>query len=258
MRVYHHKGKKFGGGIDLAFNSAFITLNGRKLHFIDSLPVADPTLSPVLICPGLSERAEEYEDFIRQLLPRRGIVLSFRGRGNSDSPERGYDLVDHVQDIEAIVGHLNLERFHLFAHSRGVPYAMEYSYRHQEQPFSLILQDYPPEHKRMPPGWADNYIRNYLIPHQRTDNISEIAVRGIERESTQVQFTEVIRIPGLILRGMLEGSLIERDDLQRYRSIISDIQVVEFAKSGHDIRRSEEVKMIRDIQDFLAEVEQNL
>ncbi len=96
--------------------------DGVMLHYLDS--ATSSSLVPVLICPGLSETAEEYSDMIEYLSPRRCIVLSFRGRGQSDTPASGYNLADHVADIECVVKAADLNRFHLFSYSRGVSYAL--------------------------------------------------------------------------------------------------------------------------------------
>ena len=53
--------------------------NGVSIHYLDSHPDSDFSLTPLLICPGLSETAEEYQDLLEYLMPRRCIVLSFRG-----------------------------------------------------------------------------------------------------------------------------------------------------------------------------------
>jgi len=44
----------------------------------------------------LQSKAEEYADLLEELLPRRGVVLSFRGKGQSDTPDNGCDLQHHV------------------------------------------------------------------------------------------------------------------------------------------------------------------
>lgn len=239
----------------MKFISAFHDLNGNRIHYIDSHPKSDPSKPPILICPGLSETAEEYIGFLEDLLPRRGIALSFRGRGKSDSPIMGYDLDDHIIDIVGIVKHLSLENYHLFAHSRGVPYALGYAYKYSNKLKSIILQDYPPMHKQMPNGWAENYINNYLIPHQRSAYISEVAVRGIQRDSKQIEFIDTFNKPGLILRGLLKGTLINEEDILKYQKLIGYCEIIEFTESRHDIRNTERDKHLRVIQAFLDKIE---
>lgn len=240
----------------MRFISSWFTNDNTRIHYIDSYPVADRTWTPLVICPGLSETAEEYVNLLEDILPRRGIVLSFRGRGQSDSPAQGYDIIEHVQDLEGLVEHLSLHLFHLFAYSRGVSYAIGYTSKYPQAVKSLLLQDYPPEHKQMSAAWAEDYINEYLIPHRRTGHITQLAVRGIARDSKQVEFKETISCPLLILRGMLEGSLVSNEDVEKYKQLQPSCKVVEFEHSGHDIRSSERDKQLKTIQSFMESVEE--
>ncbi len=161
---------------------------GVMLHYLDS--ATSSSLVPVLICPGLSETAEEYTDLIEYLSPRRCVVLSFRGRGQSDTPASGYNLADHVADIECVVKAADL-------------------------------------------------------------NIRPDAVWGIQRESEQVYFDFRLNKRLLVLMGKMEGSLLNDEALEPYRRISSDVTVVGFRSSGHDIRNTEKELLYRTIGEFL-------
>ncbi|MDQ6420897.1 alpha/beta hydrolase [Paenibacillus sp. LHD-117] len=223
--------------------------NNVTIHYLDS--GGESCLTPLLICPGLSETAEEYEEFVAFLQPRRCVVLSFRGRGKSGTPEAGYGLEAHIADIEAVVKEAGLERFHLFAYSRGVSYALGYLERHESQVVTVLLQDYPPEHKQMTVDWAESYIHDYLIPYERLSNIRAEAVRGIQRESVQREFGFAIKQPLLIMRGLLEGSLVDDEHVLRYRSMGAHVEVREFEQSGHDIRSTEKLVMFETVRSFI-------
>jgi hypothetical protein len=192
-------------------------------------------------------------DLLEHLLPRRGVVLSFRGKGKSDTPLEGYDLRDHITDIDKVIEHTGLTKYHLLGNSRGVSYALKFA-QEQEQSnhvLSLTLIDYPPEHRRMPPGWAEDYINNYLIPFDRLGNIRAEAVWGIQRDSTEIALDHNMRLPALVVRGLLEGSLISDNDLNKYKEIFRNLTVQEFANSGHNIRGSEKERLYRAISEFL-------
>ncbi|MFC4777353.1 alpha/beta fold hydrolase [Paenibacillus sp. GCM10023252] len=238
----------------MALDSSFF-YNPNRIHYMDSKPLSDASMVPLIICPGLSETAEEYEDMLMELLPRRGIVLSFRGRGQSETPLTGYDLHDHVEDLEGLVEHLSLRTFHLLANSRGVSYALAYVERNSSKVKSILLEDYPPEHKAMPDGWADEYIHNYLIPYRRVTNITRTAVRGIQEQSTQLYLTHKLYMPTLILRGMLEDSLISEEHMSRYREMSEECKEVQFHESGHNIRSTEREKLHQTIREFLIKAD---
>ncbi|MGO4344368.1 alpha/beta fold hydrolase [Paenibacillus sp. MCAF9] len=222
-----------------------------QIHYLDSKPDADQKLTPLIICPGLSETAEEYEDLLLYLLPRRAIVLSFRGRGQSDTPFNHYDLKDHIADLSAVVEAAAVDRFHLMGYSRGVSYALGYAQTNEHNLESLILEDYPAEHKQMSAEWRHDYIFNYLKPMKREEKIREQAVIGIERDSSQLQLDVKLKLPVLVMRGMLEGSLLSDAELIHYKQLFSNITVKEFFESAHNIRGTEKEELYQTIEQFI-------
>lgn len=226
-----------------------------NIHYLDTIREANQQLTPIIICPGLSETAEEYEDLLTYLLPRRAIALSFRGRGRSDTPRTKYDLADHVSDLSAVIQETSIDRFHLMGYSRGVSYALGYAQTNENRLSSLIVQDYPAEHKQMSVQWAEDYIHNYLMPTGRNKYIRQQAVKGIQRESTPIQLYAKLDLPVLVIRGLLEGSLLSDADLLQYSHMFNDILVKEFAGSAHDIRDTEREALYQAIKDFLNEQE---
>lgn len=235
----------------MTFESYFANRDGVSIHYLDSRN--DSTLTPVLICPGLSETAEEYIDLIKYLWPRRCIALSFRGRGQSSTPSTGYDLRDHVSDIESVVESASLDRFHLFSYSRGVSYALGYARTNSGRIASIIAQDYPAQHKEMAPEWADAYINDYLIPYGRTENIRPEAVRGIQRESSQIDLQIPLNVRLLVMRGLLEDGLVGDDDVEIYKSMSPSAEILSFQFSGHSIRSTEKPLLYETIKNFIEE-----
>ncbi|AZN42212.1 alpha/beta fold hydrolase [Paenibacillus albus] len=244
--------------------TSHVNNDGVLIHYLDSFHAADPRLTPLLICPGLSETAEEYVDLMQALLPRRCIVLSFRGRGGSDTPSHGYNLDAHLTDLEAVIRAAGIERFHLFAHSRGVSYALGYLQQQSRlgssSVDSLILSDYPPEHRQMPEGWADDYITNYLIPFERTGHIRPEAVWGIQHEAEQISLSAALdAVPNaLILRGALEDSLLSDADTKRYTEMFTRCRIEALEQSGHNLMDNEREGCFRHIRRFLEEEELTL
>jgi pimeloyl-ACP methyl ester carboxylesterase len=228
-----------------------------NIHYLDSIQEADQMLTPIIICPGLSETAEQYEDLLTYLLPRRTIALSFRGRGRSDTPRSNYDLADHVSDLSAVIQDSAIDRFHLMGYSRGVSYALGYAQTNENRLISLIVQDYPAEHKQMPVQWAEDYIHNYLMPTGRNKYIRQQAVKGIQRDSTSIQLHAKLTLPVLVIRGLLEGSLVSDEELLQYTHMLKDLTLKEFAHSAHDIRSTEKDALYQTIKDFLNEHETN-
>lgn len=236
------------------YMSQHIDNNNVSIHYYDSCNQSDSKLLPIIVCPGLSETADEYIDFLEAILPRRCIVLSFRGRGKSSTPKSGYNLEEHISDIESVVKHAGLESFHIFGYSRGVAYALGYAQKHENQIKSLIVGDYHPEHRAMPPGWDEDYINNYLIPYNRTENIRPEAVICIQRESAQISLENSLAIPLLMARGKLEESLISDIDVERYKTMVRQLTVKEYVQSGHNIKGTDKGLFYADIIHFINSV----
>lgn len=235
----------------MMYSSNYVENNDVTIHYYDSLESSDTKRVPLVVCPGLSETAEEYIDLLEAVSPRRCILLSFRGRGKSDTPNSGYNLDDHVSDITSVVKHAGVELFHLFGYSRGVAYALGFAQTNKEQIKSIILGDYPPEHRAMPKDWPDDYIDNYLIPYNRTDNIRPKAVIGIQKESSQISLESHLSMNVMVARGKLEESLVTDNDLNRYKKMCSNLSIYEYFKSGHNMKNKEKTLFYSDIIDFL-------
>lgn len=235
----------------MSLQSEFAHNKNVRIHYLDSRGTADPSLTPLIICPGLSETAEEYEELIADLSPRRCVVLSFRGRGLSDTPSEGYTLEHHISDVECVVDELGLERLHLFGYSRGVSYALGYAAKHSGRIASLIMLDYPAVHKLMPPGWADEYINDYLIPFGRTTHIRPEAARAIEAESADVALDAAWSCPVLVMRGLLEDSLLSDADLSVYQRCCSRLTMYSSPQAGHNIRGADQQEVHDRIVKFL-------
>ncbi|GMK45593.1 hypothetical protein PghCCS26_27210 [Paenibacillus glycanilyticus] len=234
--------------------SEYYARNGEVgIHYYDSRDEADERLVPIVVCPGLSETAEEYLDFMEAAAPRRCILLSFRGRGKSDTPEAGYDLKDHLTDLESVVRDAGVKSFHLFAYSRGVSYALQYAHAYPSDVHSFIVGDYPPEHRAMPDGWAEDYIHHYLIPYNRTSNIRTDAVWGIQRESVQISLDQPLQLPLMVARGQREGSLVTEEDLARYKRMSEAVSVKEYARSDHALKGEDKALFYADIIRFVNE-----
>ncbi|RKL67224.1 alpha/beta hydrolase [Salipaludibacillus neizhouensis] len=228
-----------------------------ELHYIDSNPQDDKSI-PLLICPGLSESAEDYMEVMSALLPRRCITFSHRGRGKSNSPDHGYSLEHHVRDIETFVKQFCLKNFYLMGYSRGVSYALSYAINNADCLKGLILAEYPAEHKEMPKGWAKEYLESYWGDKLGSEIMKPHVVKGIEEDSKYVNFRhELHRIncPTLIMRGVLDESLLSEEQLNVYVEKLNDGMAEVFEKSGHTLKESETEKFITTVRLFLKNID---
>lgn len=230
--------------------------NGElAIHYFDSVNSSDLSKTTLVVCPGLSETADEYLDLLEVVQPRRSVILSFRGRGESETPSSGYNLDEHISDIEAVVQDAGLGQIHLFSYSRGVSYALWYALKHKSKVKSIMVGEYPPEHRAMDKEWPEDYINNYLVPYNRSQQIRLTAVRGIQRESRQINIEGNFDIPVLVARGLLEDSLVTDSDIERYKSMCPNIIIKEYSTSGHGLKGQDKEKFYNDIVEFINNID---
>ena len=94
--------------------------DGLRLHYRDY--AGDASRPPILCLPGLTRNARDFEGVAGRLAgERRVICVELRGRGESayaKDPMTYVPLV-YLQDLEALIAELGLERFVLFGTSLG-------------------------------------------------------------------------------------------------------------------------------------------
>ncbi|KAI7255709.1 hypothetical protein KC345_g11090, partial [Hortaea werneckii] len=118
------------------------------------------------------------------------LTFSFRGRGLSSTPVSGYDLEDHLSDIEAVVNHCRLVNYIVLGFSRGAAYSLGWSLGHQDQLKGLILVDQPPLHSSMPPETVDFWSNLVYQQVPLLNYIRREALQGLGREAREVDFTD--------------------------------------------------------------------
>jgi haloalkane dehalogenase len=96
----------------------FVTPGGAKMSYLDEGPRSSEA---VLLLHGNPTWSFYYRDLVRELAPSlRCIVPDHVGMGLSDKPESyDYRLSVRIDDIEALVASLGLERVHLVVHDWG-------------------------------------------------------------------------------------------------------------------------------------------
>jgi len=94
--------------------------DGLKLHYRDY--AGDASRPPIICIPGLTRNARDFEGVAARLAPDwRLICVELRGRGESAYAKDSATYVPktYLQDVEALIAELKLERFILFGTSLG-------------------------------------------------------------------------------------------------------------------------------------------
>ena len=119
--------------------------DGLRLHYRDY--AGDATRPPILCIPGLTRNARDYEGVAERLVGEwRLICVELRGRGESAYAKdpMSYVPLTYLQDLDALIRELALERFILFGTSLGGMMTMLLSAGHKDRIAAALLNDIGP------------------------------------------------------------------------------------------------------------------
>ena len=139
--------------------------DGLKLHYRDY--AGDASRPPILCIPGLTRNARDFEGVAERLAGDwRLICVELRGRGESAHAKNPmtYVPLTYLEDMEALIAALKLERFVLFGTSLGGLITMLLAASGKERIAGALLNDIGPamesrglEHIRSYVGRSQNW-----------------------------------------------------------------------------------------------------
>lgn len=227
-----------------------------KIHFLEKNIFQKDKLS-IVYSPGLWEPAERALPLFDGL-DYHCVALSYRGRGESETPISGYDLHHHISDFKTVIDALKLEDIVIVAFSRGVGYACGYIEKYPERVKGLIIVDHSPVHLKPSEGYADFWKNLVYLGRPITEFMRPVAIEGIEKEAQMVYFWEMLaklKIPVKVLRGVSSESKIQSDmteeDAKNYIKYVENLELVDFKYSGHMIPDEELGKYRREVDLFI-------
>lgn len=124
----------------------FWSRDGLRLHYRDYAGPAAPP--PVLCIPGLTRNVRDFEELAARLAGhRRVICVSLRGRGESAFAKDALSYVPltYLQDVEALIEELKLERLVSVGTSLGGLITMLLAATHSGLLAGAVLNDIGPE-----------------------------------------------------------------------------------------------------------------
>ncbi|HEX7713367.1 MAG TPA: alpha/beta hydrolase [Bacillota bacterium] len=220
---------------------------------------ADRNKIPVVLSMGNWEPALRGFPLLNQIEDRTSVVLSYRGRGRSGSPDQGYDWKDHSHDLEAVVEDCGFDKCIFIAFSKGVSYTLGYLESNPEKACGLLLIDYPAIHCESIKGYAEFWYNRTYKDFRLKDYVTRKALDGIERESTYRDFYPLIasiKCPVTLFVGRDDQapirSNVEIEDVEKYQKANPNIRIIEFTQSGHMILDDEPDKAYREVKKFLS------
>ncbi len=133
--------------------------DGLRLHYRDY--AGDDARPPILCIPGLTRNARDFEGVAARLGGDwRVLCLDLRGRGESAYAKdpMSYVPLTYMQDVEALLRELGLDRFILFGTSLGGLVTMLLAPAHRGSLVGALINDVGPD---LEPRGLDR-IRSYV------------------------------------------------------------------------------------------------
>ncbi|MHB8076516.1 alpha/beta fold hydrolase [Desulfosporosinus fructosivorans] len=235
--------------------SYFVHNGSMRIHVLENGTPSSKTPS-LLVIGGLWESAERAIPILSELASHV-VALSFRGRGLSSTPTTGYDLSDHLSDINAVVKHCQLQKYCVLGFSRGGAYALGWSLKNQQNMSGLIIVDQPPVHMKYGSDYVEFWSNLVYLEVPILNFMRRLALEGLE-SAHEVDFSSELsqlQIPVALFVGRNKEakipSNISDEILQLYTQAIPSCEVVKFLQSGHMIPDEEQQKYIAEITSFI-------
>ena len=123
----------------------WVSSDGLRLHYRDY--TGEASRPPIICIPGLTRNARDFEGVAGRLAGQwRLLCVELRGRGESAPAKDAmtYMPINYLQDVEALVAELKLERFVLFGTSLGGLITMLMAASGRERIAGALLNDIGP------------------------------------------------------------------------------------------------------------------
>ncbi|HEY9766521.1 MAG TPA: alpha/beta hydrolase, partial [Chroococcales cyanobacterium] len=115
-----------------------VRVNGIDLHLADFGGQGET----IFCVHGLSSNCRIWDALAERLTDQyRVLAIDLRGRGDSDKPDSGYNIPQHVEDIKALLDSLDLEKIVFCGHSLGASIGAAFATTYPERVSRLILVD---------------------------------------------------------------------------------------------------------------------
>jgi non-heme chloroperoxidase len=118
--------------------SAFVTVNGVRLHYLDWGGKGEA----LLFLHGMYNSAHIFDELAPKFTDRyRVLGLTRRGHGQSDKPSAGYDTDTLVEDIRQFLDAMKIKRASLVGHSMAGTEMTRFAILHPQRVKKLVYLD---------------------------------------------------------------------------------------------------------------------
>ncbi|HYE88862.1 MAG TPA: alpha/beta hydrolase [Vicinamibacterales bacterium] len=230
-----------------------------KLEVLDWGGPASADVRTLVLLAGLSDNAHRFDPFATKLIERyRVFGISRRGAGASSAPSSGYSSDGLADDVLAVMESLKVRRPILVGHSFGGAELSSIGSRYPAKVSGLIYLDGAHEYAFAPTGYKPNPLPG---PEVDIPPVIRAIVTGIQ------QYTH-IPVPALAIFAVPRRLPLNVSDADRAQSAAMDkiamaqadafekgvptARVVRLPNAGHFVHRTNEMDVLRLIEEFVA------
>lgn len=235
----------------------FVTVEpGVDLEVVDfGKPAAART---IVLLAGLGATAHAFDEFAQSLKTTyRVIGITRRGFGASSAPSTGYGADRLGDDVLAVIAALNLVKPILVGHSLGGEELSSIGSRHPDTVAGLVYLDAgygyayappgTPPMKPPPPGTASVITEAIVAGMQQYDRIPVpiLAIYAVPRRMA----------PGASADDRAQSAALDQVTLAQasaFEQGLRSARVVRLPNAGHEIYRTNEADVLREIAGFIA------
>ncbi len=230
----------------MTYTEHYIDNNGVKIHALEFNPAAHGI--PLVMVPGMANSAGELAESLGDLVTRRTIMLSIRGRGKSDSPATGWRLEDQASDIAAVVKHFGLTQLAIFGHSTGGSIAARALPMITADIAAFIIGDFAPFYPPYDEGWLEHVQQFHDL------QISAVALAGIVASPEYIDVSDYllpVRERLFAITGDLDKSALQEEDLDRLHQMFPAIEVARLEGCSHEFYSENPALTMNAIEHFI-------
>lgn len=276
--------------LDSPVQDKTITLNGLRFHYREWGNIG---AQPMLVLHGFSTHARAWDTFAKGMQDRfRVLVLDQRGHGETEWAT-DYAWERWIEDIDAFVQTLDLQRVVLLGHSMGGAHAYRYAGLHPKAVVRLILVDegpgaeFTPEFQQklakfLPSDIFDDpeeavRARELLFPRADVSALRHLVVNNmIQRDDGRWTYRYDARLRGpnaprrhpddeiswtllskvtcpTLIVRAAVSEYLSREQAEQMRQVLAQGQVVEIPNSGHAVPSENPSGLIAAVRTFLLE-----
>lgn len=235
-------------------NEGFTSGSGVRIRYLDNLPT-HPVGLPILLSPGFTDYADEYEEVLSFFSPRRVLVVEVRGRGGSETPPTGYRAADHAADLQAVLDEEGIDRFHMMTFSRGTTWGLDVVLSDPARVATVSIGDYWAREHALGTEMADQVMSGRFRGSPMADRVEPHVIPSLFAASVDRDLHDDLAatgLPVLVATGTEPGCILTDDTLTEYRSRIPGVEFVTIDGASHDLFRPDRLAYPRAVESFIA------